>query len=184
MYNSCTRNTLAAPAPESSEIREIRIRPRLRHCKCWPCDALRQPRSPVWLNVLVSPGSDYKYYLRRGPLTSFPRSACSRSVVCNRLSKQSSQQASRPGSARSRSVEADCLSHWRGSARLMARASLPAAATVVVVERRRSDEEARANGRGHAEAGRCPVSSSHSRVVAVVVIIFCGYGVPKHHGDA
>ena len=38
------------------EIREIRIRPRLRHCKCWPCDALRQPRSPVWLKVLVSPG--------------------------------------------------------------------------------------------------------------------------------
>ena len=27
------------------EIREIRIRPRLRHCKCWPCDALRRPRS-------------------------------------------------------------------------------------------------------------------------------------------
>ena len=47
------------------EIREIRIRPRLRHCKCCPCDALRQPRSPVWLNVLVSPGSAYKYYLRR-----------------------------------------------------------------------------------------------------------------------
>jgi hypothetical protein len=38
------------------EIREIRIRPRLRQCKCWPCDALRQPRSPVWLKVLVSPG--------------------------------------------------------------------------------------------------------------------------------
>ena len=52
------------------EIREIRIRPRLRHCKCCPCDALRQPRSPVWLNVLVSPGSAYKYYLRRGPLTA------------------------------------------------------------------------------------------------------------------
>jgi hypothetical protein len=41
---------------EIREIREIRIRPRLRHCKCWPCDALRQPRSPVWLKVLVSPG--------------------------------------------------------------------------------------------------------------------------------
>ena len=39
-----------------TEIREIRIRPRLRHCTCCPCDALRQPRSPVWLNVLVSPG--------------------------------------------------------------------------------------------------------------------------------
>ena len=37
------------------EIREIRIRPRLHHCKCWPCNALRQPGS-VWLNVLVSPG--------------------------------------------------------------------------------------------------------------------------------
>jgi hypothetical protein len=31
----------------SSSIREIRIRPRLRHCKCCPCDALRQPRSQV-----------------------------------------------------------------------------------------------------------------------------------------
>ena len=28
------------------------------------------------LKILVTPGSDYKYYLRRGPLTSFPRSAC------------------------------------------------------------------------------------------------------------
>ena len=40
------------PAPEIREIREIRIRPRLRHCKWCPCDARRQPRSPVWLYVL------------------------------------------------------------------------------------------------------------------------------------
>ena len=39
---------------EIREIREIRIRSRPRHCKCCPCDALRQPRSPVWLNILVS----------------------------------------------------------------------------------------------------------------------------------
>ena len=42
------------------EIREIRIRPRLRHCKYCPCDARRQPRSPVWLYVLVSPVSCYR----------------------------------------------------------------------------------------------------------------------------
>ena len=47
------------------EVREIRIRPRLRHCKCWPWDALRiglrQPRSPVWFTGVVEclgvPGS-------------------------------------------------------------------------------------------------------------------------------
>ena len=42
---------------------------------------------------------------------------------------------------------------------------LPAAAP----RRRRtsSDEEARASGRGHAEAGRCPVSSPHSRGLSI-----------------
>jgi hypothetical protein len=36
----CRRSVLArASTFVKSEIREIRIRPRLRHCKCWPCDA-------------------------------------------------------------------------------------------------------------------------------------------------
>ena len=53
----CEMQILSTPFVRlTEEIREIRIRPRLRHCKCWPCDALRRPRSPVWLNVLVSPG--------------------------------------------------------------------------------------------------------------------------------
>ena len=68
--------------PRGRQIREIRIRPRLRHCKYCPCDARRQPRSPVTVSseILITPVSDYKYYPEEGTRTSSPRSACSRTA--------------------------------------------------------------------------------------------------------
>ena len=54
------------------EIREIRIPPRLRHCKFCPCEAQQQDRSPVSLKILVTPVSCYrvlKHVAAGSPLT-------------------------------------------------------------------------------------------------------------------
>ena len=58
-----------------TEIREIRIRPRLRHCKFCPCDAQRRPRSPVSSKILVTPGNSFSVanLLARRALPPEPR---------------------------------------------------------------------------------------------------------------
>ena len=43
----------------TSEIREIRLRPRLRHCKCCPCDAQQQPRGSGVVEDLGHPGCSF-----------------------------------------------------------------------------------------------------------------------------
>jgi hypothetical protein len=94
---SALAGALRRRAQPCSEIREIRIRPRLRHCKCWPCDALRQPSPAV---VACQKLKNTKTQKTRTAESSPPKPCQNRGHAATRTPRNSRTPGARPLPAR------------------------------------------------------------------------------------